>query len=281
MCMFALTVSKAEPKNTKEEMVDHAWIKAMQEKIHQFDRRGVWELVDKPFGITVIGRRHRFEESFAPVSRLEAVAFRTSILVLRLLIVPDSHLAKVLINGPPSYGVKMECGLRQGLEVTIAKSRLNERRISWVKFKSIILDEELGGLLVGFLRFKNLGLLGKWKWRFLNEEKALWRVAINEFYGPDGGFEVASDGSAIGGIWADILKVVTQTEDIDVSIKDSFILKVANGSSTSYWKDHYCGEDSRLMCLFPRLFALGSFNDFKIKDRWHLVRKLVMTFSFS
>ncbi|GJV15653.1 hypothetical protein Tco_1360976 [Tanacetum coccineum] len=50
MCMFALTVSIVEPKNIKEAMADSAWIKAMQEELHQFDRLKVWELVDKPFG---------------------------------------------------------------------------------------------------------------------------------------------------------------------------------------------------------------------------------------
>ncbi|GJR73937.1 retrovirus-related pol polyprotein from transposon TNT 1-94 [Tanacetum coccineum] len=41
MCMFALTESTAEPKTIKEEL-------------HQFDRLQVWELIDKPFGKTVI-----------------------------------------------------------------------------------------------------------------------------------------------------------------------------------------------------------------------------------
>nr|GFC80415.1 retrovirus-related Pol polyprotein from transposon TNT 1-94 [Tanacetum cinerariifolium] len=35
-------------------MVDSAWIEAMHEELHQFDRLQVWELVDKPFGKTVI-----------------------------------------------------------------------------------------------------------------------------------------------------------------------------------------------------------------------------------
>nr|GEX85277.1 Gag-Pol polyprotein [Tanacetum cinerariifolium] len=34
MCMFALTVSTAEPKNIKEVMSDSAWIEAMQEELH-------------------------------------------------------------------------------------------------------------------------------------------------------------------------------------------------------------------------------------------------------
>ncbi|GKE45804.1 retrovirus-related pol polyprotein from transposon TNT 1-94 [Tanacetum coccineum] len=54
MCMFALTVSTAEPKNIKEAMVDSAWIEAMQEELHQFDRLQVWELVNKPFRKNVI-----------------------------------------------------------------------------------------------------------------------------------------------------------------------------------------------------------------------------------
>ncbi|GKF46692.1 hypothetical protein Tco_0136494 [Tanacetum coccineum] len=48
MCMFALTVSTAEPKNIKEAMADSAWIEAMQEELHQFDRLQVWELVVTP-----------------------------------------------------------------------------------------------------------------------------------------------------------------------------------------------------------------------------------------
>ncbi|GJX86568.1 retrovirus-related pol polyprotein from transposon TNT 1-94 [Tanacetum coccineum] len=47
-----------------------AWIEAMQEELHQFDRLQVWELVDKPFGKNEEGID--FEESFAPVARLEA-----------------------------------------------------------------------------------------------------------------------------------------------------------------------------------------------------------------
>nr|GEW01879.1 hypothetical protein [Tanacetum cinerariifolium] len=58
MCMFALTVSQTEPKNIKEAIADFAWIDSMQEELHQFDQLD--EGVD-------------FEESFAPVARLEDV----------------------------------------------------------------------------------------------------------------------------------------------------------------------------------------------------------------
>nr|GEV58262.1 putative ribonuclease H-like domain-containing protein [Tanacetum cinerariifolium] len=46
MYMFALIVSRTEPKNIKKEMADSAWIESMQEEHHQFDRLDVWELMD-------------------------------------------------------------------------------------------------------------------------------------------------------------------------------------------------------------------------------------------
>ncbi|GJW77664.1 retrovirus-related pol polyprotein from transposon TNT 1-94 [Tanacetum coccineum] len=59
--MYALTISPFEPKNIEEAMSDHSWIESMQDELHQFKR------LDEE-GID-------FEESFAPVARLEATAF--------------------------------------------------------------------------------------------------------------------------------------------------------------------------------------------------------------
>ncbi|GJX68181.1 retrovirus-related pol polyprotein from transposon TNT 1-94 [Tanacetum coccineum] len=50
-------MSRTEPKNIKEAMVDSAWIEAMQEELYQFDRLNVWELVDRPFCKNVINMK--------------------------------------------------------------------------------------------------------------------------------------------------------------------------------------------------------------------------------
>ncbi|GJW60190.1 retrovirus-related pol polyprotein from transposon TNT 1-94 [Tanacetum coccineum] len=103
VCMYALTVSTFEPKNIKEAMADHSWIESMQDELNQFERLQVWELVPRPEGKNVIALKWLwknkcdadnivvrnktrlvakgykqeegidFEESFAPVARLEAV----------------------------------------------------------------------------------------------------------------------------------------------------------------------------------------------------------------
>ncbi|GJS37666.1 RNA-directed DNA polymerase, eukaryota [Tanacetum coccineum] len=91
-----------------------------------------------------------------------------------------------------------------GLKISLAKSRIfgigvsledvkvgfkeSQRSISWDKWKNILLDIDKGGMGVGSLFAKNLGLLGKWKWRFLMENEALWRINNKEFYVEDDGF---------------------------------------------------------------------------------------------
>ncbi|GJW94999.1 retrovirus-related pol polyprotein from transposon TNT 1-94 [Tanacetum coccineum] len=130
MCMFPLTVSIVEPKNIKEAMADSAWIEAMQDKLHQFDRLKVWELVDKPFGKmiiklkwlwknkkdedqTVIRNKARlvakgyaqeegidFEESFAPVARLEAVRIFVAYATYKSFPIYQMDVKTAFLNGP-------------------------------------------------------------------------------------------------------------------------------------------------------------------------------------
>nr|GEW77779.1 hypothetical protein [Tanacetum cinerariifolium] len=50
MCMYALIVSTAEPKNIKEVVADSAWIEAMQEELYQFDRLQEEVYVAQPDG---------------------------------------------------------------------------------------------------------------------------------------------------------------------------------------------------------------------------------------
>nr|GEU73699.1 hypothetical protein [Tanacetum cinerariifolium] len=98
MCMFALTVSTAEPKNIQEAMVDSAWIEAMQEELHQFDRLQIWELVDKPFGKMEEGID--FEESFAPVARLEAVRIFVAYAAHKSFPIYQMDVKMAFLNGP-------------------------------------------------------------------------------------------------------------------------------------------------------------------------------------
>nr|GEZ90092.1 hypothetical protein [Tanacetum cinerariifolium] len=85
MCMFALTVSRTEPKNIKKAIADSAWIESMQEELHQFDR------LDE--GIN-------FKESFAPVARLEAVRLFIAYAAHKSLTVHQMDIKTAFLYGP-------------------------------------------------------------------------------------------------------------------------------------------------------------------------------------
>nr|GEY48411.1 hypothetical protein [Tanacetum cinerariifolium] len=103
MCMFALTVSRTEPKNIKEAMADSAWIESMQKELYQFDRldntviRNKSRLVAKGYaqkeGVD-------FEESFAPVARLEAVRLFIAYAAHKSFTVYQMDMKTVFLHGP-------------------------------------------------------------------------------------------------------------------------------------------------------------------------------------
>ncbi|GKA59392.1 retrovirus-related pol polyprotein from transposon TNT 1-94, partial [Tanacetum coccineum] len=69
-----------EPKTRKEALTHSCWIKAIQEDLNEFKHLEVWELVPPPDKVMVITLKWiykeegiDFEESFAPMARLEVV----------------------------------------------------------------------------------------------------------------------------------------------------------------------------------------------------------------
>ncbi|GKC00500.1 retrovirus-related pol polyprotein from transposon TNT 1-94 [Tanacetum coccineum] len=102
-CFYNSVLFKVEPKNFNFAFAEDCWFQVMQDEIHEFDRLDVWELVPPPDCAMIIalkwiykvkldkygnvlknkarlvakGYRQEegldFEESFAPVARLEAI----------------------------------------------------------------------------------------------------------------------------------------------------------------------------------------------------------------
>nr|GEZ09355.1 retrovirus-related Pol polyprotein from transposon TNT 1-94 [Tanacetum cinerariifolium] len=124
-----------EPKNVKEAMTDPAWIESTQEELLQFKRMNVWVLVPIPDNIypltlkwifknkhdeeqTVIRNKSRlvvrgyrqeegldFEESFAPVARMEAIRIFWHMLHTNRFIDAD-HPSHVYKLKKALYGLK-------------------------------------------------------------------------------------------------------------------------------------------------------------------------------
>ncbi|GKE30910.1 retrovirus-related pol polyprotein from transposon TNT 1-94 [Tanacetum coccineum] len=83
-------------------MADSAWIEATQEEIHQFERLNVQELVDRPLCKNGYNQKERidFEESFAPVARLEAVRLFIAYAVHKSFLVYQMDVKTTFLNEP-------------------------------------------------------------------------------------------------------------------------------------------------------------------------------------
>jgi hypothetical protein len=105
-------MAQFEPKKVEEALEDDSWVTAMHDELHQFTRNDVWTLVPRPSNQNIIGTKWicknkldehgtvirnkarlvaqgytqiegiDFDETFAPVARLESIR----ILLLNLVI---------------------------------------------------------------------------------------------------------------------------------------------------------------------------------------------------
>nr|GEY39029.1 retrovirus-related Pol polyprotein from transposon TNT 1-94 [Tanacetum cinerariifolium] len=128
-CFYNSVLSKVAPKNFKSAVTEDCWFEAMQEKIHEFDRLQVWELVPHPDCAMIIALKWiykvklnkygdvlknkarlvakgysqeegiDFEESFAPVSRLEAIRIFNANAASKNMTVYQMDMKTTFLNG--------------------------------------------------------------------------------------------------------------------------------------------------------------------------------------
>nr|GFB46227.1 hypothetical protein [Tanacetum cinerariifolium] len=128
-CYYDAFLTSVEPKTYKEALTQACWIEAMQEELHEFERLEVWELVprlDKVMVITLkwiykvkldelggilnnkarlVTRGYRqvegidFEESFAPVARLEAIRIFLAYAAQKNMVVYQMDVKTAFLNG--------------------------------------------------------------------------------------------------------------------------------------------------------------------------------------
>ncbi|GJW65688.1 retrovirus-related pol polyprotein from transposon TNT 1-94 [Tanacetum coccineum] len=128
-CYYDAFLTAVEPKTYKDALTQSCWIEAMQEELNEFERLGVWELVPRPDKVMVItlkwiykvkldelggilknkarlvARGYRqeegidFEESFAPVARLEAIRIFLAFAAHMNMVVYQMDVKTAFLNG--------------------------------------------------------------------------------------------------------------------------------------------------------------------------------------
>ncbi|GJY14115.1 putative ribonuclease H-like domain-containing protein [Tanacetum coccineum] len=149
-CYYNAFLTAVEPKTYKDALTQACWIEAMQEELNEFERLEVWELVPRPDKVMVItlkwiykvkldelggilknkarlvARGYRqeegidFEESFAPVARLEAI---------RIFLAFAAHINMVV------YQIDVKTAFLNG--ICGKRFMLASRMGSWIKITPI------------------------------------------------------------------------------------------------------------------------------------------------
>ncbi|GKF01110.1 RNA-directed DNA polymerase, eukaryota, partial [Tanacetum coccineum] len=77
-----------------------------------------------------------------------------------------------------------------------------DRKITWVKWHTVLAAKKFGGLGVSSFFALNRGLLAKWVWRFLSQDNSLWCQLISAIHGSS----ITDLSTAYPSTWNSIIK---------------------------------------------------------------------------
>ena len=132
---------------------------------------------------------------------------------------------------------------------------MEQKKIAWVKWESVCLPKEKGGMRIRDLKF-NYALLRKWRWNLFHNQGYLWaRILISKY----GGWRILDRerrGSSESTWWKDINFIAHSDEDdswLDKGIK----WKVGCGAKARFWEDGWKEDGVPLKLKYPRLYSIS------------------------
>jgi len=129
------------------------------------------------------------------------------------------------------------------------------KKISWVKWDTICLPKEFGGLGIKNINNFNAALLGRWIWDLSYNHNQLWVRIISSKYGGWAELINGRDRPWHSQWWKDLRKLVNQPDFS--SIIQQMEWKVGDGTLINFWKDKWIGTDSNLEQQFNQLFLIS------------------------
>ncbi|KHN30898.1 Putative ribonuclease H protein, partial [Glycine soja] len=134
---------------------------------------------------------------------------------------------------------------------------LDQKKIAWVKWETICLPKEKGGLGIKDITTFNRALLGKWRWNMMQQSSDLWAKILDSKYG---GWRSLADGrrSSNGSLWWQDLMEVTHEYQLNNIIQQETIWKVGCGDKARFWEDKWTGDGEILIMKYPRLYQISS-----------------------
>nr|GEW40045.1 zinc finger, CCHC-type [Tanacetum cinerariifolium] len=113
----------------------------------------------------------------------------------------------------------------------------DDKKITWVKWKSCLASKAMGGLGIGSIFALNVALLFKWVWRFRTSSNVLWVNVIKDIHGHDGGIRNGRTWKSSYSPWSSILRSVSQLQARGIDLFALCGRFIGDGSSISFLDD--------------------------------------------
>ncbi|GJR32563.1 RNA-directed DNA polymerase, eukaryota, reverse transcriptase zinc-binding domain protein [Tanacetum coccineum] len=205
---------------------------------------GAAKFLMKYLGVPVGGNMARCSNWNAIIQKFSS---KLSLWKARLLSVGGRlSLIKSVLGSLPTYYMSiymMPATVQKKLEAMRNKffigGDLDEKKITWVRWKKFLASKELGGLGIGSIYRLNIGLLFKWVWRFLSSPFDLWVRVIKNIHGE---------------------------KEKGIDLLSLCVRKIGNDASCHFWEDTWVGH-MPLKDQFPCIFQLDTFKSCSIADR--------------
>ncbi|RVX23503.1 putative ribonuclease H protein [Vitis vinifera] len=184
-----------------------------------------------------------------------------SVLGCKIGSLPTSYLG--LLLGAPYKSTRKVCARLEKIQRDFLwGGDALENRPHLVSWKVICAVKKYGGLGTRNLAIFNKALLGKWSWRFANENESLWKQIISKKYDlQERGWCSKGVRDRCGvGVW----KAIRNGWE-NFRIHSRFI--VGDGTRVKFLKDLWC-ENQSLEDVFPNLFNLTINKEGRVAEAW-------------
>ena len=130
---------------------------------------------------------------------------------------------------------------------------LDQNKIAWVKWETICLPKEKGGLGIKDINNFNLALLGKWKWSLFQNHRELWARVLESKYGGCRSLDEASRDTNDSIWWRD-LKMALHHPQQENAFHNGMVWRVGCGDRIKLWEDRWIDGEATLLAKYPRLY---------------------------
>ncbi|GKA92116.1 putative RNA-directed DNA polymerase, eukaryota, reverse transcriptase zinc-binding domain protein [Tanacetum coccineum] len=143
---------------------------------------------------------------------------------------------------------------------------VEEKKMTWVRWKKCLASKDLGGLGIGSIFRLNIVSCSNGYGVFFHCSSDLWARVIKNIYGPCGGINDTPGNRLSHSTWGGILSSFKRIKQKGIDLLSYCVRKIGDGTSTRFWEDTWCG-DQPLKITFPRIYLLDTDKDCFIVNR--------------